>query len=90
MSNLKESKDIEDFDKIFLTLWFQYLKHQLDFVAKMKDLHQVVEENLKRVLDYLITHSNILGWQEEKRNTMIKSQEAIKGFFPALIQNYNE
>jgi len=61
--NKEKSADAEGdplFD-LFKSLWFNYLKVQLNFAGKMVLLYEPVKEYLTKVIDYLTAQDNILN-----------------------------
>jgi len=49
----EKKKREEDFFEIFKTLWFSYLKYQLDYVKNLRPLGTCVHDNLTRVTSFL-------------------------------------
>lgn len=45
--------------QLFISLWFPYLKVELNFVERLRDLAPCVRENLKRMIEFLM-NANIL------------------------------
>jgi hypothetical protein len=50
----------EEQTEMFGNMWFVYLKMVLSYVKNLKSVSQTVEENIKKVLNFVITEKNVL------------------------------
>ena len=66
---------------MFEAVWFSYLKSELHFVERMRDLAPYVQDCLKRVLEFLIAE-NILN--DKNESIWAKSWQVINSFYPSL------
>ena len=78
-----------EFFKLFQSLWFYYLKHQLAYLERLKPLNRAIKENLKRVLQVLVKDERLCGAgavQEGTRKYKMwkKSWDAISSFYPNI------
>lgn len=79
----------KEFFKLFQSLWFYYLKHQLAYLEQLKPLNRAIKENLKRVLQVLVKEERLYGAgaiQEGTRKYKMwkKSWDAIASFYPHM------
>lgn len=79
----------KEFFKLFQSLWFYYLKHQLAYLERLKPLNRAIKENLKRVLQVLVKEERLHGagaLQEGTRKYKMwkKSWDAISSFYPNI------
>jgi len=85
----KERYDAAEGDPLFdlfNSLWFNYLKVQLNFAGKMKPLAPSIKDNLSKVISFLTEESQILkdhsNPETKEGEVWKKSQEVIKSFYP--------
>ena len=71
------------FKKLFVTLWFRFLKHLLSFSQEMKHLKGDVEDNLKRALQFVVMQGKILSKALDEQ-VWAKSEQAIQVFYPNM------
>lgn len=79
----------KEFFKLFQSLWFNYLKHQLAYLERLKPLTRAIKENLKRVLQVLVKEERLHGagaLQEGTRKYKMwkKSWDAVGSFYPNI------
>lgn len=83
---ITDSKNEEQFE-MFANLWFSFLKMELNYVEQMKALSPDVQENLRRILDF-ITNQQIID--DEHEAIWKKSWSVIGSFFPDLQLQFEE
>lgn len=79
----------KEFFKLFQSLWFYYLKHQLAYLERLKPLNRAIQENLKRVLQVLVKEERLYGQGAAEEGTRKykmwkKSWDAITSFYPKI------
>ena len=76
----------EEKTQLFVSIWFSFLKVQLKFVERLKDVAPCVRNNLSRAIEFLISEELLT-----KESTLWnESWEVIGSFFPGMKKRMSE
>ena len=75
----KEVEEDQEVKNLYISLWFGFLKVQLNFNEKDRAFGQCVQDNINRAMCYLVLQSGICKKDDE---IWKKSWVAINSFFP--------
>ena len=78
-SSSKEDEEDQEVKNLYISLWFGFLKVQLNFNEKDRAFGQCVQDNITRAMSYLVLQSGNCKKNDEIWN---KSWVAINSFFP--------
>ena len=83
----ESSTEDEEVTNLYISLWFGFLKVQLNFNEKDRAFGQCVQDNINRAMSYLVLQSGRCKQNDEIWN---KSWVVINSIFPQLQAKFEK